>query len=260
MNTIAKVGVASALAMGYVSAQASVVVPGNSSATTDIVLFAEVVSGYTTQGTGTVVASYAGDTQIAVGGTIPTGSLIATSSDAALNSLITIGQSAGNTIEWAVEGGKFAQVGVNLPGDQYLTTLTSGSLGTRTAGNTAQWSTGLQNTLSTVNVNAAGANSVYATTTAKGGVFDVTTLATNVSNLFTNGAFTNITGLTSTTLYNVAVGSSAITTTSGGTLTLSTAGLSFAPSAVPLPAAIWLLGGGLLGLAGVSRRKPVVPA
>lgn len=31
--------------------------------------------------------------------------------------------------------------------------------------------------------------------------------------------------------------------------------LSWAPNAVPLPAAVWLLGSGLMGLAGVGRRK-----
>jgi hypothetical protein len=31
-----------------------------------------------------------------------------------------------------------------------------------------------------------------------------------------------------------------------------------AGSAVPLPAAVWLLGSGLLGLAGVSRRRLAV--
>lgn len=30
---------------------------------------------------------------------------------------------------------------------------------------------------------------------------------------------------------------------------------TFAPSAVPVPAAVWLMGSGLLGLAGVARRK-----
>jgi hypothetical protein len=38
---------------------------------------------------------------------------------------------------------------------------------------------------------------------------------------------------------------------------LSAAGLTLtgSGSAVPLPAAVWLFGSGLLGLAGVARRK-----
>ena len=41
-----------------------------------------------------------------------------------------------------------------------------------------------------------------------------------------------------------------------GSVSLTTAGLSFTPNTtVPLPAAVWLLGSGLLGLFGVSRRR-----
>jgi hypothetical protein len=42
-----------------------------------------------------------------------------------------------------------------------------------------------------------------------------------------------------------------------GTATLSSAGLVLKGngSPVPLPAAVWLFGSGLLGLAGVARRK-----
>jgi len=32
-------------------------------------------------------------------------------------------------------------------------------------------------------------------------------------------------------------------------------GLVFAPSSVPIPAALWLFGSGLLGLIGLARRK-----
>lgn len=41
-----------------------------------------------------------------------------------------------------------------------------------------------------------------------------------------------------------------------GTFTLSSTGLTYgAPSAVPVPAAVWLLGSALVGLAGVGRRR-----
>jgi hypothetical protein len=45
-----------------------------------------------------------------------------------------------------------------------------------------------------------------------------------------------------------------------GTVELTAAGLvltpgSVTPPTVPLPPAVWLLGSGLLGLAGIARRK-----
>ena len=43
-----------------------------------------------------------------------------------------------------------------------------------------------------------------------------------------------------------------------GNVTLTAAGLVFSTTApVPLPAAIWLLGSGLLGLFGIGRRKAI---
>jgi hypothetical protein len=47
-----------------------------------------------------------------------------------------------------------------------------------------------------------------------------------------------------------------------GTLTLTAAGSLFATpvNPVPLPAAVWLFGSGLLGLVGIGRRKQVVAA
>lgn len=76
---------------------------------------------------------------------------------------------------------------------------------------------------------------------------------------------TGFTPGTSETLYAVTANngltnSSALQSYILGTITLATlangAALTLvAPSAVPLPAALWLLGGGLLGLAGVGRRR-----
>lgn len=62
----------------------------------------------------------------------------------------------------------------------------------------------------------------------------------------------------STTIYNLGIGNySAVvsgnaTGLSGGIYAVS---MSAKPAAVPVPAAVWLLGSGLLGLAGVARRK-----
>jgi hypothetical protein len=49
-------------------------------------------------------------------------------------------------------------------------------------------------------------------------------------------------------------------TTFPGTWTLTADSLSYlAGTAVPLPAAVWLFGSGLLGLAGIGRRKAIEP-
>jgi hypothetical protein len=259
MNTIVKVSVAGALALGYVSANASVVVPGSSSASSDVMLFAEVVSGTTIKG------SYAGDTQVSASATLTSSNLSdKTATDSALSSLISLGMSAGNTIEWGVLGANYFLNGSVTPGDTYLTTLTvPGSLtSTYTGTNLSAWSTGLQSTLQSVKANAGSANSVFATTVAAGGIWDATlayTATSNASNWFNNGPSNVITGLTSSTLYLVTSGTTvgANTVATDGTLTLSASGLSYSPSAstVPLPAAVWLLGGGLLGLFGIGRRK-----
>jgi hypothetical protein len=260
MNTIAKVSVAGALALGYVSANATVVVPTSSGPSgTDVMLFAEVVSGTT------ILGSYAGDTQVAVGTTLTSSNLKdSTSSDSALASLISLGTSSGNTIEWGIMGGKFTLVGNPNAGDIYLTTLPSGasSLSGTIGTNLGSWSTGLQNTLQVVKSNAGTANSVFATTVAAGGIWDgtlATTATSNASNWFNNGASNVITGLGTATLYLVTSGASAATNTVAaepGILTLSATGLTYTTAApVPLPAAIWLLGGGLLGLFGIGRRK-----
>ena len=40
-----------------------------------------------------------------------------------------------------------------------------------------------------------------------------------------------------------------------GTLSLSSAGLSYSATPTPIPAALWLLGSGLMGLVGIGRRR-----
>jgi len=42
-----------------------------------------------------------------------------------------------------------------------------------------------------------------------------------------------------------------------GSFTLASTGLTFAPAAVPLPAAVWMFGAGLMGLLRMNRRKTV---
>lgn len=273
MNTIAKLSVASALTLSYVSAHAAFVGP-TSTAPGDVFLFAEVLNS-----AGTLVGSYAGDTQVTVSKNITSASISA-SSDSNLQSLLTLGAASGNTIEWAVQGGG----SVNPNGTTqygatgnaaFVTTLQSPTgLEFAVGGNLPHWANlggipGTNGTIPTIvtNLTNAGtpdANSIFGTVASSAGVWDTTILTSNVQNWYSNGANTAVNGLGSSALFFVT-GNTTITpvvVSTLGTATLSASGFTYSTeqAAVPLPAAIWLLGSGLLGLAGVGRRKAVAVA
>jgi hypothetical protein len=274
MNTIAKLSVAGVLSLGYVSAHAAFVSP-TSTSPGDVLLFAEVLNS-----SGSVIGSYAGDSGVAVTKSLASGTLISASNDANLQQLITLGTTGTNTIEWAVEGGggtnpngSAGQYGVT-GNAAFLTTLTSptGLAGT-TGVNLNNWhslggvqgSTGTVPTINTTLGTNSTATSIFGTATASAGVWDTTNLNSNVQNWYQNGANTaqtGLTGATASTLYYVTGGGtngSQNLVSSIGSVSLTADGLTFTTgqAAVPLPAAFWLLGGGLLGLVGVGRRKSV---
>jgi len=262
MNTILKVGVASTLALGGAAAHASIALP--SSGSSDLILFAEVVTGSNTE-----VASYAGDTGIAVpavGGSLSSTTVLG--SDANLAALFAA-DAAGDTLEWAVQGGAFT--GGTTTGNfgtagavNFITTNggPASNLTGKNVGNLVHWSS-LDNTVSGLNTNFAGANSVEGNSAATAGIWDATQAGTNVYGWYGNGPTTNITLGSSATLFGVTGNGSSISkvvTSSLGTALLTSSGLqitgnSTPPPPVPLPPAVWLLGSGLLGLAGIARRK-----
>jgi hypothetical protein len=104
MNTLVKVGVASALALGYVSAHAGAVVPSSSSPG-NIFLFADVISG------GNVIDSFAADTTVSVNSATGVSGHLANNqvlfaADSNLTSLLNVlATTPGATLEWAVMGG-----------------------------------------------------------------------------------------------------------------------------------------------------------
>jgi hypothetical protein len=269
MNTTIKLSVAGALAFGAVAAHASIAVP--SSGGSDAILFAEVVNS-----SGSAVASYAGDTGISINALIAglSGSQTVLGSDANLAKLFAA-DASGDTIEWAVEGGQYtgaaSTLNFGVKGNaQFLTTVAGNSttvLAGDNTGNLTKWAL-LSADVATINTNSGGASSVEGPVPANAGVWDVAVPSTTSSHWYNNGpSFVNEVGGTANLYYVTGNGTSSVTKvafSSIGTASLSASGLTLSgiggstPPPVPLPPAVWLLGSGLLGLAGVARRKSKV--
>jgi hypothetical protein len=260
MNIAMKVGAAGALALAGVAAHASIPSPSNSSA--DAVLFGEVLNAAGTA----AVASFAGDTGVSIS-TLLSGTYSGTvlGSDANLAKLFAA-DAAGDTLEWGVMGAQ------GTSGTPQFVTTTNGSATNKikniTNSTLGTWATGFAADISTINSNINGAAaSIYGTNPATSGVWDVTnTVNTNnwYGTLNTANALASATATGTASLFSeLTNGSSGITKGTYATvesLSFSSGGLTFTgsgnpPPPVPLPPAVWLLGSGLLGLAGVARRK-----
>jgi hypothetical protein len=270
MNIILKSAVAGALALTATGAFA-LGVPGTGSS--DLVL---VIENLTTQ------AVYASDTGISISSVLPTGQLVASadngttlSSAISINAAPVVGSSTlqaflSNTSDsygWIVEGAQYVNnlttnASQKVPGNAIAITtsafgtannvlMTGAGLSTL-EGFTSAYGTdvqagGLQPLLT---ANETTAASLSATAAGHYGFFDVPDLGAvggPAQNLF---GFTGG-GTPTTPLQSYLLGSVALNATTG-TLTFTGNG-TVAP--VPLPAAVWLLGSGLMGLVGVSRRR-----
>jgi hypothetical protein len=268
MNTTIKLGVAGALAFGAVAAHASIASPASGSS--DAILFAEVVNTTTSA----VVASYAGDTGVSINALVSgslTGTTTALLNDNNLAKLFAA-DAAGDELVWAVQGGQYtgnitaANFGVK-GNAQFITTSVAdgtGKLALDETTNLLHWAN-LNADISQINLNAGGAASVEGASTAGAGIWDTNT-PSGVSGWYSNGPVTgNIQGGTQALFYVTGNGTSNLAhvsySTLGTTADLTATGLILTgpggggTTTTPLPAAVWLLGSGLFGLAGVARRK-----
>jgi hypothetical protein len=261
MNTILKIGVAGALALGYASAHASITQPSTGSS--DLILFAEVLNS-----SGVEVASYAGNTGINIssGVSSPLASQTVLAGDANLAALFAA-DAAGDTIVWAVQGAAFtggaitSNFGKNGVA-QFATTASNNNLSIDTVGSLTKWVGSFGNDIVTLNSNFGAGNSAEGANPATAGIWDQTSTAANVNTWYGLGPTTAEALGSTDTLFGVTGNggpTSKVATTSLGSVQLTAGGLVItgnnAVSAVPLPAAVWLLGSGLLGLAGIGRRK-----
>jgi hypothetical protein len=258
MNMSIKAGIAGALALAGVAAHATIAQP--SSGASDAILFAEVVNSAGTK----LIASYAGDTGLSIASfSSLSGTKTVLGSDANLAALFAADTAgSGDQVLFSVQGGQFT----SDPGT-YITTTTNNNTGqlhnvnTNVLFNSFQ---GIDGDVGTINGNLSNSTfSVEAAAAGSAGNFDTTNTA---SIAFWDGgevATANTANGTADNLYKVVATNpnsltSPATYTLEGTASLTSAGLVIAagtPPTVPLPAAVWLLGSGLLGLTGVARRK-----
>jgi hypothetical protein len=270
MKTILRFAVAGALMAGYATAQAQALPSTGSS---DLWLFVSDQAANTTfaEDTGISISSLLPAPYNATAGTLNTSKTagISLAASTALSNYISAANSAGHALEWAVLGDQYPSIGPQdpsnrVPGAAIAVFDTPASLATAnskaaalTNGNVSTIGGGLEGDLQTILSTYTAGGSVYALHDPNLSIWGETT-GNNAgsTNLYGQGAdqaglalggVANLYGLTGNN--NAGKEQSYLLSTN---LTLSSTGNL---SSVPLPAAVWLFGSGLLGLIGVGRRK-----
>lgn len=276
MKNLIRFGVAGALMAGYVTAQAQVPLP--SSGNSDLWLFVSDQTAGTTfaEDTGLSISSLVPKASLAAGGSTPPLAVLSTSIQPSINlgpttaltAYISAANTAGHTLTWAVEAlqmpGTPTGTGSRQPGGIIGITDNPSSQATNTSNmaltNVQAWASGFQQDVA-----------YLATSYATGGKSYAFTAGSTVGQVWGAGTG-NVAG--STDLYGQGPDSAGIglgqsvnlyALTGNGNLlqaqsyllstNLSLSSTGTLASAVPLPAAVWLFGSGLLGLIGVGRRR-----
>lgn len=283
MNTLVKTAVAGALALGATSAFAIGVPSSNSS---DLILYVDAFSGTSVAGV------YAYDTGISLSSLMSGGFVSGASNNSTaftgLNKSTTAGPGfasfvsshAGDTFSWTIEGGQYvnptfaagtptaAGNANNVQPGTALAIFTSPTLtsvlpkaSTATTVNFYNFLNGLQNDITSGSMTGLQ-TATETTATAEGPNLpqnkyaflagpDLAATGSTAVSLF---GFTG-NGVNGGTLQSYLLGT--VSFTSAGALTFSQ---NPTGTPVPLPAAVWLFGSGLMGLVGVSRRRKAAQA
>jgi hypothetical protein len=271
MKTLIRFAVAGALLAGYATAQAqNLPDTGNS----DLWVFVSDPTAKTT---------FAEDTGLSLSSLLPTSSLVAganlntsinpvfsVAATSGLASYISAANAAGHTLQWGVEGvqfpGSISGAGFKKPGGFVVLFDDLNAVGSNIAQGTVQPTlqnigAGVESDLTYLKQTYTAGGKVYAWADGanSGNVWGASTGG--------NGGSTDLYGQefdqagialgTTNTLYGLTGngGPGQVQSYILGTNLTVTADGTLKVGAVPLPAAVWLLGSGLLGLFGVGRRR-----
>jgi hypothetical protein len=279
MKNLIRYGVAGVLMAGYVTAQAQVPLP--SSGNSDLWLFVSDQKAGTTFAldTGMSLSSIAPTSSFAPGNSPSTPTAVLSTAiqanftlgpTAALTSYINAANAAGDTLTWAVEGIQFPTIptgtGYRKPGGIVGITDNNQTLNTSQLAlspSLTTWAGGFQQDTQYLAGTYVTGGKSYAFTSGSstGQVWGAGTGGiAGSTDLYGQGPDTAGVGLGQQMNLYALTGNSGLGQAQsyvlGTNLTLSSTGsLSVGAAAVPLPAAVWLFGSGLLGLIGVGRRR-----